>query len=250
MNEQDRIAKARKLVGEELSEELLLEALTHRARLRHAPKERSYERLEFLGDAVLDLIVAEVLLEIFPNADEGELTQRRAAFVSEPALAAAANACGLPPLIRLAKAQIVTGDVELPSISSDVIESLIAAVYLEKGLSAAKKTVERLLGKPPKMLPQASQDPKTTLQERLQALVGGLPLYDVNRDGGSEHAPIFLARVSFKHDLGSHVFGEGQGSNKKIATQAAAQVALEILDDKEEKDGKENTKAWLLHQEG
>jgi len=229
LSDAERVAQAKSILGADVDDALLLEALTHRAYAHERKSKVCYERLEFMGDAVLDLLVSEQLLAMFPDADEGELSRRRAAFVSEPALAARAVALGIPPLMRLAKAQLATGDTALPSVCADVVEALLAAVYLQHGLEGARAACQRLLGPPPAALPQAQRDAKTQLQELLQAAAGATPTYTLERDGGTEHAPEYVADVVFD----GHRLGRGRGRNKKVTTQAAAEDALQSLGHKD-----------------
>lgn len=225
LSNDERVERAEALLGRAFRDRaLLLRALTHRSYANEAPQLRGdehNERLEFLGDAVLGLVAAETLLAHSPSADEGELTRRRAAFVSEPALAKAAFESGLGELVRMGRGQRAGGGA-LPSLLADVVEALIGAAYLDGGLDVAREVVSRLLGAPPEQDVQVAADPKTELQERLQARFGRVPSYRVSRAGGPDHAPRFLAEAFFNGDK----LGEGEGANKKEATRAAALAAL------------------------
>ncbi len=230
LSDDERVEQAESLCGRRFQDRsLVLLALTHRS-YAHEQQRRSggdrgethNERLEFLGDAVLSVVSAEALLASSPSADEGELSRRRAAFVSEPALALAASENGLGPLLRLGRGQAREGGGALPSLLADAVEALIGAAYLDGGLDAARLVVSRLLGPPPEHDPDVSADPKTQLQELLQARHGRVPLYRISRSGGPDHAPRFLAEVLFDDQR----LGAGEGANKKEATRAAAKDAL------------------------
>lgn len=233
LDDDERVSTVRNISGYSISKERALEALTHRAYRNDHPGAcpDDYERLEFLGDAVLDLVAATQLLERFPEADEGELTQRRAAYVSEPALAKAAMECGLADVIRLSRAQTNVGDDRLPSICADVVEAVIGASFIEGGLDVASAVTQRILGEPPAALEVAKHDEKTALQERIQAAIGEVPTYEVERCDGPDHAPTFIAHVR----VGDVELGTAEGLSKKLATQAAAERANEALGDLSEK---------------
>lgn len=226
-NDEARLARVEEILGHRFADRaLVLRALTHRS---HVHEDRGgtgvghNERLEFLGDAVLGLVTAEALLLMSPNADEGELTRRRAAFVSEAPLAAAAEARGLGPLLRMGRGQTQEGGDRLASLLADAVEALIAAVYLDAGLAKAREVVGRLLGQPPSHDVVAAVDPKTRLQELLQAKRGLVPRYEVARVGGAEHEPRYEALVWCEEKL----LGRGEGPSKKLATRAAASAALD-----------------------
>lgn len=227
LNDDERVSIVRAIAGHPLKTKRALEAVTHRAYRNDHPSACTddYERLEFLGDAVLDLVAATLLLERFPTADEGELTQRRAAYVSEPALAQAAMKSGLADVIRLSRAQTNVGDDRLPSICADVVEAVIGASFIEGGLEVATLVTQRILGDPPEVLEVAKRDEKTVLQERIQAAIGEVPTYEVERSDGPDHAPTFIAHVRVRE----HALGSAEGLSKKLATQAAAKLANEAL---------------------
>lgn len=221
----ERVERAERLLGRTFHDRgLLLRALTHRSYANEAQELAAgehNERLEFLGDAVLGLVSAEALLTHSPAADEGELTRRRAAFVSEPALAAAARRGELGALVRMGRGQR-EGAGAPPSLLADTVEALIGAAYLDGGLDVAREVVARLLGAPPDEDVDVASDPKTELQELLQRRHARPPVYKVSRAGGPEHAPRFLAEVFFDDER----LGVGEGANKKEATRAAALAAL------------------------
>ncbi|ROR32131.1 ribonuclease III [Inmirania thermothiophila] len=204
---------------------LLAEALTHRS-----AGGRHNERLEFLGDAVLNLVVAEILHARFPELDEGALSRLRARIVQGRTLAAVAAELDLGPHLRLGAGELKSGGFRRPSILADAVEALIGAAYLESGLEGARGVVRRLLGERLDALaPQdAVKDPKTRLQERLQGAGRPLPCYELVRAEGPEHARRFTVRCRLEDgDLAA----EGGGGSRREAEQAAAARLLEMLGD-------------------
>ncbi len=201
--------------------ELLERALTHRS-YAHEHDTRHYERLEFLGDAVLSVVTAERLYAEAPDADEGDLTRRRASYVSEDALYARTAAL-LEPHIRVGAGLQKQGPIK-KSVVADVAEAIIGAVYVDQGLAAARDLVARWLGDIPPDVAEPVHA-KNELQERLQRVLGVSPTYHVARAGGPDHAPVFVARVS----LGDAPLGEAEGPSQKVASTSAAARALEAL---------------------
>jgi len=198
---------------------LLQTALTHPS---YAAERRAdhYQRLEFLGDAVLELVSSRFLYEQFPQVGEGQLTRMRAARVCEQSLAQAARRIGLSGEIRLSIGERRTGGAEKPSILSDVLEAVIGAMYLDGGLEAAERLIRKeILSQTP---PEAVKDAKSSLQEALQQ-DGRMPSYEAVSVEGPPHAPTFTYRVS----VGGDVIGEGRGASKQAAQQAAARDALD-----------------------
>jgi ribonuclease-3 len=224
--ERPRLNRALALLQHRFADEaLLLCALTHRSLLNERASAVSHnEVLELLGDAVLSLVAVEGLVRASPAAHEGELTERRAAWVSEEALAARADDRGLADLLRTGRS--IGGSVPV-SARADLVEALLGAVYLDAGLEAARAAALQLLGTPPAALEPAATHAKRVLQERLQRLFGETPSYVVERADGPHHAPTFRARATFR----GVTLGEGRGKNKRTATEAAAAHALSSLDD-------------------
>jgi ribonuclease III len=226
MNEERWIEQAEEKLGYEFnSKDLLKEALTHRSFINENKTRRSVlkhnERLEFLGDAVLGFLTAERLYKTHVSADEGELTQRRAAYVSEQDLAARGLDVAFGDLVRMGKGQLNFGGGRLPSIISDAIEAVIGAVFLDGGISEASRVIQTLLGDPPDLaVPRLSA--KTILQERAQKMLRVTPTYVVFRTGGPDHAPTFEAEVRIK-DLS---IGKTSGKSRQAATEGAANAAL------------------------
>ncbi len=204
--------------------ELLVTALTHPSYGgdHHVPH---YQRLEFLGDAVLELAVSEYLYSELPEVDEGRLTRIRAALVREETLCRAARRIGLGEFIRLSVGEERSGGRNKPSILSDVMEAVFAAVYLDGGFERAVQVVRIALRD--ELNPRSLADPldaKSRLQELLQR-DGGMPSYEYLSMEGPPHAPVFFYRVCD----GERVLGSGSGSSKQNAQQAAASDALKRM---------------------
>lgn len=204
---------------------LLTQALTHSSYANEMgySHQESNERLEFLGDAVLELVSSEYLYAKFPNLNEGELSKKRARMVCEQALDSLARKIGLEEYILLGKGEEKCGGRSRPSIVSDALEAVIGAVFLDAGMDTAKTFVlERIL----KDIDQTDSfyDNKTALQEYLQAMAKS-PLYTLVGEEGPSHQKLFSVEVS----LEGRVLGAGRGSSKKAAEQMAAKEALHIL---------------------
>jgi len=202
---------------------LLEEALTHRSL-----GSRNYERLEFLGDAVLSFVVAEMLYREFDGATEGELSRYRASLVSGETLGEIGLSLGLGEHLRLGEGELKSGGFRRASILADALEAVIGAVYLELGMEPARLAVERLLGGRVADLPAASElkDPKTRLQERLQGRGLGLPRYEVTDVRGEPHCQQFTVRCEVA-DLG--LSAEASGTSRRRAEQEAAGQLLERI---------------------
>jgi ribonuclease-3 len=210
--------------------ELLEEALTHRS-LRGSAHENTgcdYERLEFLGDAVIEMITREHLLDCFPTESEGQLTRRKIRLVCSDNLAAIGAGLDLGKHVRLGD-----GVTECPmSVISDVVESLIGAIYIDGGLQSAREAMLRTVLLPSLLDKGCQGDPKSRLQELLQARELGIPEYRIVSESGPDHNPLFECRV-----VGQGVLlGEGAGHSKRQAQQSAAIDALMRLEG-EETDG-------------
>ncbi len=200
--------------------ELRQRALSHRS-----VGARNNERLEFLGDALVNLFVAELLYEIYPRADEGELTRFRSRLVSEPSLAAVARELAIGDQLLLGPGELKSGGHRRDSILADAFEALVAAIYLDGGWEACRNHVRSIFQPRTALLGNASdKDPKTRLQEILQGRGHALPTYELVRSSGADHAKIFEVACSVDA-LG--IRGEGQGSSRRAAEQAAAATAIE-----------------------
>lgn len=206
-----------------------LAALTHKSWVNEHRDEAGgdNERLEFLGDAVIDLAVSHRLMERFPEAREGELSKMRAAVVDEQGLAGLAQALDLGPLLRLGRGEELTGGRRKASLLADAMEAVVAAVYLEGGLPAVLGLVDRFLGDAFARAAAGTldRDYKTQLQELSQSRLRATPRYRVAAEHGPDHAKVFEVAL----ELRGEVLGTGQGRSKKDAEQAAARAALEAL---------------------
>ncbi len=206
---------------------LLLQALTHSSYANEGKKHgRNNERLEFLGDSVLSVIVAKHLFLKYKDIPEGELTKLRASLVCEKALDVFAQQLGLGEYLRLGKGEEMTGGRNRPSILADAFEAVIAALYLDGGYQAAQKFVLSFI---PENLDVKSAnqlaDYKTTLQEIIQQNREEKIEYVLADEKGPDHAKVFTAEVL----LNSNVIGVGEGSSKKQAEQNAAREALKLM---------------------
>lgn len=220
----DAVARVEDALGYRFEDrELLRLALVHRSFAAEERREESYERLEFLGDAVLQLTVTEFLYDTYPGLPEGEMAKARAAAVDAATLAAVARRLHVGDALLLGRGEEQTGGREKASILADVTESLIGAVFVEAGYGRARdvirhhwqELIERRAADP------GRRDYKTRLQEEL-AQRGARPRYVV-RDAGPEHAKQFSAEIWD----GDVLLGTGTGSSKKRAEQEAARVATE-----------------------
>ena len=213
-------------LGVHLDPELLVLAVTHRSFAHEAGGLPTNERLEFLGDSVLGVVVTERLYREHPDNPEGDLAKMRAATVSQRALAGIARELDLGRFVLLGKGELATGGADKDSILSDTLEALFGAVYLTHGLETARVVVDRLVG--PTLARAADLgaglDWKTSLQELAAALGMGAPEYVVIGEG-PDHARVFSAEVV----VGGEGRGTGVGSAKKIAEQEAAESAYLAL---------------------
>ncbi|GAC1312034.1 MAG: hypothetical protein NVSMB12_01330 [Acidimicrobiales bacterium] len=200
--------------------------MSHRSWCAESPGVESNERLEFLGDAVLGLVVTDHIFLTYPQLPEGELAKVRAAVVNSEALAEVAAELDLGAAVLLGKGEDASGGREKPSILADAMEAVIGAVYLDGGYGAAAELVMRLLGE---RIEEAAagpggQDYKTRLQELAARSFESLPHYDVT-DEGPDHAKRFFATVV----VAGRVRGRGEGRSKKQAEQGAARQAWHAL---------------------
>jgi len=213
-------------LGVHLDPELLVLALTHRSFAHEAGGIPTNERLEFLGDTVLGLVVTESLYRTHADEPEGALAKMRAATVSQRALAIVARDLDLGSYVLLGKGEIATGGADKDSILSDTLEALFGAIYLSHGLEVARGVVERLVG--PSLVRAADLgaglDWKTSLQELAAELELGAPHYEVTGEG-PDHARTFTAHAV----VGGEARGSGVGTAKKVAEQQAAEAAYAAL---------------------
>ncbi len=200
----------------------LQRALTHAsARSSHAGVD--YERFEFLGDRVLGLVVADMLLATFPDAAEGELSLRLNALVNAEALSQIAEEIGLPDLIRAGSDVRNLDGRKRTNLRADALESLIAVLYLDGGLEAARAFIHRYWQPRSQAIGAARRDAKTELQEWAhQAAAGAVPAYRIDGREGPDHDPLFTVSVT----VGSFAPATGSGRSKREAEQAAAATLL------------------------
>ncbi|SFA41910.1 RNAse III [Parageobacillus thermantarcticus] len=210
------------------NEKLLIQAFTHSSYVnehRRRPHEDN-ERLEFLGDAVLELTVSQYLFKKFPHMSEGELTKLRAAIVCEPSLVKFANALSFGELVLLGKGEELTGGRTRPALLADVFEAFIGALYLDQGMDAVMQFLGQTIF--PKIDEGAFShvmDFKSQLQELVQRDGIGVLEYSILEEKGPAHNKEFVSRVS----LNGQELGIGVGKSKKEAEQHAAQMALQKL---------------------
>jgi len=205
---------------------LLRRALTHRSYLNEHPEEpEDNERLEFLGDAVLDFVGGAFLYHRFPEMTEGRLTRLRAALVRTEQLAAFAVALEVGPLMRLGKGEEEGGGRQRLSLLCAAFEAVVGAYFLDAGIDAVRAFVEPLLRPAAEQILRAEKDvdPKSLLQEWAQAALGQTPRYHLLAATGPDHQKEFTVEVR----LGGEVYGAGTGLNKQAAEQAAAKAALQ-----------------------
>ena len=203
--------------------DLLELALTHRSWANEQGVPEHYERLEFLGDAVLGMITAEWLYQNHPELPEGELSKRKAQLVSRPSLAGYAEKIDLGPALRIGIGEDRSGGRTKANLLADSMEAVFGAVYLDAGLDAVRNVILPMLeevGEEPVQLLAA--DAKTQLQEVTQALGWDLPEYRLTGAEGPDHSKIFTVECW----VGGELAGRGEGPNKKTAEQKAAAEAL------------------------
>lgn len=204
---------------------LLVLAVTHRSYVNeHEDAFANNQRLEFFGDSVLGMVVAEYLFQRFPNAEEGDLTSRLASLVNETALAEVATALALGDYLRLGRGEVMGGGRTKPSLLADAYEAVVAAVYLDGGLSEVRDLILRLHADALATCEaqSAPEDDKSKFQRLVQAEGAFRPNYAIIAEHGPAHERLFVATVSVE----GVVYGQGEGRSKKAAEQSAAGVAL------------------------
>lgn len=199
-------------------------ALTHRSALNEQGSDESNERLEFLGDAVLELATTEFLYNEYPDEPEGVLTAYRSSLVKTTTLAEVATELGLGESLRLSRGEESSGGRQNPSLLADTMEAVIGALYLDQGYEVARLFLEKnLFVKFGQILrKKLYKDPKSHLQELVQARGLAAPVYKVIKAVGPDHDKKFTVTVA----VGNQVIGQGQGKSKQQAQQAAASVGL------------------------
>ncbi len=208
---------------------LLENALTHSSYANeHREQEmQSNERLEFLGDSILGLVVADHLYRTRSDLSEGELTRIRAALVCEGSLVEVAHRLNLGSYLKLGKGEQAGGGRERPSIQADAVEAILAAVYLDGGIGQVRKLIGSLILEQETEKAAASRDYKTALQELVQRESGKILSYQLVGETGPDHAKEFTMEVV----LNGAVIGHGRGRSKKEAEQAAAKAAVLLLEE-------------------
>ncbi len=207
---------------------LLTRALTHRSYINEHPDAiEDNERLEFLGDAILDFVVGAWLYHHMPEMAEGRLTSLRAALVRNTQLAVFARSLGLGDALRLGHGEAESGGRTRPNVLGSAFEAFIGALYLDQGLAAVQNFMEPLLKEAVERIlrDNSDRDPKSIFQETMQARGVGTPTYEIVDISGPDHARTYRVRAV----VGGQVYGEGQGPSKQSASKAAARDALENL---------------------
>jgi len=224
---EEEISDLEGLLGHQFQDKsLLIQALTHRSFANEqSSAKRDNERLEFLGDAVLELTVATQLFEALPNQEEGRLTACKALMVQENSLARVAKDLQLGSYLMLGRGEASSGGNSKPSLLSDAVEAVIAAIYLDAGYSVASSCVRSWLGAVHPdlgLVLNQSRDPRSTLQELVQAQHGVTPSYFIEERTGPAHDAMFHARV----EVPGMPPQRGAGASKKLAKRAAAGAML------------------------
>jgi ribonuclease-3 len=224
-----RLEELERVLGHRFHDALLIErALTHRSAAPEGTSSADNEPLEYLGDAVLGMLVSEYLVGAFPRWREGQLSRARARLVNTASLSAAAQRLSLGDYLLLGRGEEKTGGRQKPTLLADAFEAVVAAIYLDAGLDPARGFVSRALlsaalgAEGPRL---ARPDYKSELQEWLQKCGAPAARYQVVRETGPDHQKMFWVEVSIRRQ----VTATGTGPNKKEAEQSAAEQALEQL---------------------
>ncbi len=209
--------------------DLLRTSLTHKsyANENREAGEKDNERLEFLGDSVLSLIISQHLMECYPEMDEGEYSKKRSSIVNERTLAKLSRKIDLGKFLRLGKGEELTGGRDKDSILADAMEALIGAIYLDSGLKVAQKFIVKHFKSSIQYSakPQSNSDYKTLVQEMAQKLFKKTPSYKVVKLKGPEHDRIFESEIF----IDDKSFGKGKGKSKKDSEQKCAKVAIKKM---------------------
>lgn len=207
--------------------DLLKTALTHRSSLNEPGITQSYERLEYLGDAILEMLITDYLFHTYKQADEGYLTTARSVIVRTKSLSSLALKLGLPQYLYMSKGEEAGGGKKNFSILEDSLESLIGALYLDGGLEAAKQFfTDQLIPHAQKLLKNSQlKDSKSLLQEKVQSQGLNSPIYKIIKESGPDHQKKFTIAVFIKNKR----IALGNGKNKQEAEQQAAQQALKLI---------------------
>ncbi|MBM3866423.1 MAG: ribonuclease III [Verrucomicrobia bacterium] len=205
---------------------LLNQALTHPSLRQEPVPPATNQRLEFLGDAVLQLVLTEALFQAFPGEREGELSRLRATLANGTCLAGLAREAGVDTVLRLSASEEAGGGRARPAALADALEALLGAVFLEAGIEGARRAVHALYGPlGPRLAADEADNPKGRLQERIQPVHGNDALrYALVATEGADHARTFTVTVYLR----DQPLGTGRGSSKQAAEKAAAQAALAV----------------------
>lgn len=222
------VANVEKIISYTFSNpSLLARALTHPSAVEEKRDTESYERLEFLGDAILGAIIAIEAYNAYPTADEGKLTRIKVALVSGENLSRIAFELGLQSYIVLGKSERQSGSRGLEAALENVLEAIIGALYLDGGIAVASRFIKNLFADQIKNVDLSElKDPKSKLQEIAQKKFGETPVYRMLEEEGPAHTPTFIFEVL----IGARVVAKGKGTSKKKAERAAAEKALKALE--------------------
>lgn len=203
-------------------------SLVRRALNHRSARGRSNERLEFLGDAVLDTVISDQLFRQFPDADEGVLSRLRASLVRDQALAEIATELRLGELLRLGAGEMKSGGARRHSLLADALEALFASVFIDGGYASAEATICRVFSKRLSTLELAAarKDAKTRLQEQLQSVASPLPIYVLDKTEGPPHKQRFFVICTLEQPSMKQ---SGEGSSRRVAEQRAAESVLQKL---------------------
>ena len=206
---------------------LLKNAITHSSFIHEHNLDHTHsnERLEFLGDAVLEVCISDFLYHRYPEMTEGDLTKKRAALVCEKSLAALARSLSIGNFLLLGQGEFSEGGRDKDSILSDVLESILGAIYLDGGIEEAQALILRLFEPIAEKITKQTKDYKSSLQEYLQKISHETAVYSIINEEGPSHKKAFTAQATHK----GKILGTGTGSSKKLAEQAAAKMALKKL---------------------
>jgi ribonuclease-3 len=225
MAKKPNLSLLQKVIGYQFNnQQLLQQALTHRS-----AHHNHNERLEFLGDAILGSVIASALFSKFPKADEGKLSRLRAFLVKEKALAELANELDFSQFLILGSGELKSGGFRRESILSDTFEAIIGAVLLDSDYQTTEKYLLNLYQKKiaALSLDMAQKDPKTRLQEWLQARGHQTPVYEVVRSTGKDHKKLYWVNCQVEYQS---ILVEGHGASRRKAEQAAADRAIEMIE--------------------
>ncbi|OGC92847.1 ribonuclease III [Candidatus Amesbacteria bacterium RIFCSPHIGHO2_02_FULL_47_9] len=197
-------------------------ALIHRSFCNEHPGSQSNERLEFLGDSILSLVISQRLYHLLPSSPEGELTAHRSSIVQTASLAAKAKELHLDQSIKLSRGEEDSGGRTNPKLLENTFEAVLGSLYLDSGLSTCEKLLNEVFPDSELLLPITLKDPKSLLQEKAQSLGWGTPAYKILESSGPDHAKSFTVEVN----LGQNQSASGSGTSKQRAETQAASAAL------------------------